>query len=186
MYFIPEISDKIERKGCNVKAKKGLDVSGSHRIMHRSFVCRTRRPTLNLRPNILTPNKTPEPCSSAHAKCICKKQGLTDLFNFAAGGWSNIWGNIYSRWVGEYFGQYLQQVEYLEEFLQVGGGIFRGIFSAGGWRTCCRWRPLHNWLQPCDRPSSNHSSVCTVRTPQNQALYTYLQNRTNIYVISVR
>ena len=26
MYFIPEISDKIERKGWNVKAKKGPDV----------------------------------------------------------------------------------------------------------------------------------------------------------------
>ena len=95
---------------------------------------------------------------------------------FTAGGSGNILDNIYSRRV----------VEYLEEFLQVGGGIFWGIFSAGGWRTCCRWRPLHNWLQPCDRPSSNHSSVCTVRTPQNQALYTYLQNRANILVISVR
>ena len=28
VYFIPEISDKIERKGWNVKAKKGLDVGG--------------------------------------------------------------------------------------------------------------------------------------------------------------
>ena len=43
--FIPEISDKIERKGWNVRAKKGPDVGGSHRIMHPSFACRTRRPT---------------------------------------------------------------------------------------------------------------------------------------------
>ena len=132
---------------------------------------------------------------------------------FAAGGRRYICRNICCRWLDEYWGQYLQQVggglsgaifaaggsgnildniysrlvvEYLEKYLQVGGGIFWGIFSAGGWRTCCRWRPLHNWLQPCDRPSSNHSSVCTVRTPQNQALHTYLQNRTNILVISVR
>ena len=186
--------------------------------MHPSFVCRTRRPTLNLRPNILIPNKTPK----ALSKCPCKMHLQKTRFDrslqlcsrwvveylgqylqqvgggifvaiFVAGGWMNIGDNICNRWVVEYLGQYLQQV---------GRGIFWTIFTAGewwniwrnfcrlvgeyfgeyfqqvggDWRTCCRWRPLHNWLQPCDRPSSNHSSVCTVRTPQNQARYTYLQN----------
>ena len=126
--------------------------------MHPSFVCRTRRPTLNLRPNILIPNKTPK----ALSKCPCKMHLQKTRFDrslqlcsrwvveylgqylqqvgggifvaiFVAGGWMNIGDNICNRWVMEYLGQYLQQV---------GRGIFWTIFTAGEWsniwRNFCR------------------------------------------------